>query len=230
MTWSSLASKPPGVAHPNTGRKRVPWGVLIHTTGRGVLAKAALRRKTPMEVAVRAYIDMQFGSEGYKWGGPTYVIDGGGKIAQLAPDSIRTNHCGGPNRAKYLSGEWKSLVPGKVLELWTKAWAPRPHPYSLFPSRSPNEDMIGIELIPTITARYTDEQMAALAELVQDIGERNRFPDGWCHTSRLLGHEDVDPITRSDRGGGYDPGALRDNPRFDFETLRVRLSQHDDRR
>lgn len=439
----------------------MPWGVLVHTTGRGVLASAVLRRKTPLEVAVKTYIDMQFGSEGYKWGGPTYVIDGGGKIAQLAPDDTRTNHCGGPNRAKYLSGEWRSLVPSKVLELWTKAWGPRPHPYSLFPSRSPNEDycldastrvltadlrwvaigdlavgdrlvgfhedlrlhnttvptevtytarvvkprtrvvtthgelvcsvdhmfvgtlgqggrarwlradslragsrlryfvspwstdtsadggwlsgMIdgegcwvkkgelivsqkigpvldklisvllakgidfvcrkrdkddvcqvsmrgagtgvehvgrfrpvrmldkaqsqwdgrriygkrterpvvisvenispgevvaikttsrtfiaegflshncGIELIPTVTAGYTDAQLGALANLVRDIGERNKFPDGWYHGSRLVGHEDVDPISRSDRGGGWDPGALRDKPRLDFEALR----------
>lgn len=203
----------------------MPWGVLIHTTGRGVLASAALRRKTPMEVAVKVYINMQFGSEGYKWGGPTYVIDGGGKIAQLAPDDIRTNHCGGPNRAKYISGEWKQLVSQKTLELWTKAWAPRPHPYSLFPSRSPNDDMVGIELIPTITARYTDAQMAALVDLVADIGKRAKWPDKWWRGSRLVGHEDVDPISRSDKGGGYDPGYLRDKPRFDFAALRDRLGK-----
>lgn len=202
----------------------MPWGVLIHTTGRGVLASAALRRKTPMEVAIKTYIDMQFGSEGYKWGGPTYVIDGGGNIAQLAPDDVLTNHCGGPNRSKYFSGEWTKLVSPKTLELWTELWAPFQHPYQLFPSRSPNEDLVGIELIPTITAGYTASQIDALVKLVHDIGARNRFPRGWHQTCRLVGHEDVDPISRSDRGGGYDPGALRDKPRFDWVSLREKLA------
>ncbi len=59
--------------------------------------------------------------------------------------------------------------------------------------------------------------------LCADIGKRHGFPDGWQHTSRLVGHEDVDILERMDSHGGWDPGYLRAQPYFDFRYVRNRI-------
>ena len=40
-----------------------------------------------------------------------------------------------------------------------------------------------------------------------------------ANAQRLLGHEDLTPISRHDKKGGWDPGGLREVPYFDWEHV-----------
>lgn len=229
--FSPLALEVGGVRDPKLGISRKPWGLLVHTTGGGVTAKAKRTKRTPISVAVEVYIASQNGSNGYQWGGPTYVCDHDGTLYQLAPDNVKTAHCGGGNRQAYIDGSWTSRASEAALAHWRQQWSPRyRHPYQLFPSMSPNNEYVGVEMIPVGDGfggspmepglRFTTRQHDAIIGLAKEIGVRYGWPDGWARTSRLVGHEDVDPLNRSDAGGGWDPGYLRAQQYFDFDYVR----------
>ena len=243
LSYSSLARRVDGVRDPNSARTRTVWGFLLHTTGGGVTDAAKKHGRKPIDVAISTYIDSQNGSNGYLWGGPAYVIDHDGTIYQVAPDEALTAHAGSSrrdsqnrsNRERYIDGSWWKTVPQAAVDAWLKKWAPDPeraihHPYGLFPSTSPNYDYVGCEMIPigdgfggepmSPGLRFTRAQHDAAAKLALDVATRHKFPDGWARSSHLLGHEDVDPIERSDSGGGWDPGFLRSEPYFDFTYVR----------
>ncbi len=234
---SPIAKQVPGVrdpaTHPHTTRK--PWGYLLHTTGGGVTAAAVKRHKTPIAVAIQTYIDSQNGGNGYPWGGASYVIDHDGTIYQLAPDDVRIEHAGSSHRPTFLSGAWEgaAFCSPAVVAAWHKQWPAFSNPQALFPSQSPNTDYVGVEMIPVGDGfggatkgpgiRFTQAQHDAAVKLGRDLAARHAFPPGWQHTSRLLGHEDVNPIDRHDNGGGWDPGSLRDHPWFDFAFVRAAI-------
>jgi hypothetical protein len=221
----------PGVRDPSlNSRIRSPWGFLLHTTGGGVTDSARKHGKMPIMVAIETYIASQNGSNGYFWGGPSYVIDHDGVLYQLAPENIETMHAGSQNRPRYLDGSWKTACSPATVAHWTAKWWPRySHPYALFPTHSPNLDYIGCEMIPCGDGfgspmapglRFTRAQHETALALAIDIGKRRGWADGWRSSSKLLGHEDVDPLERSDAGGGWDPGYLRASPYFDFGFVR----------
>lgn len=242
--WSPVAERVvKGFQDPADGLERLARGYLIHTTGGGVLDKAKQTGKTPLAVALATYAASQAGSNGYRWGGPHYVGDHDGKLYQIAPDNVKTAHCGGrsdkfPNgtRPHYIDGSWAKLLPATVVELWRKRWPNMMHPYSLFPSRDPNTDYVGLELIPIDVGnaeamkatppmapglRFTKAQHDTAVRLGRDLFARHEWPrtERW----RLLGHEDVDPLNRSDSLGGWDPGAMREKPYFDFDYVRTEI-------
>jgi hypothetical protein len=235
INLSSLAKQVPGCRSPKLdGNVRIPWGFLLHTTGRGVPEKAAKTKKKSIDIAIAIYIDSQNGSNGYKWGGPTYVMAHDGTIHQIAPDNIRTEHCGGPHRQEYLSGTWINKCSPAAVARWNAHWGPRyKSPQELFPSKSPNTDYIGCEMIPIGSGiggepmrkglLFTKAQHDAAIALAKDVGERHGFPGGWAHTPRFVGHEDVQLLDRQDKGGGWDPGFLRMKPYFDFDYVRAGL-------
>lgn len=234
MSYSSLARRVSGVRDPLKGSARRVWGVLFHTTGGGITPLAKKRGESPIDVAVKIYVNSQNGSNGYFWGGPTYVMDHDGQLHQLAPDEIYTNHCGGKHRDEYLSGAWiKKAHPAAVAQ-WHAHWGPRyKNPYQLFPSKSPNADYVGIEMIPCGDGfgepmrpglRFTQHQHDSAVEIAGDLGVRHHLPSGWHRTSRLLGHEDVDILNRMDKLGGWDPGWLREKPFFDFDYVRSKIA------
>lgn len=230
LSWSPLARRVHDVLDPSVVRytPRNAFGACVHTTGSGVLSKAKASGSTPIEAALAIYLAMQRGSQGYLWGGPTYVIDYDGAIYQLAPDEVLTAHCGHPHRELYLSGEWMERCSAKLVEHWRRAWPTFPSPQHLFPGRSPNSAYIGIEFVPLAERRtdgwlYTDAQHRAGIELCRDLGERHGWGERWAAGPRLVGHEDVNPIDRSDDGGGWDPGWLRARPRFDLAGLRLAI-------
>lgn len=68
--------------------------------------------------------------------------------------------------------------------------------------------------------RFTTAQHNAVAALGKDLAARHGWPADWHKTGRLVGHEDVDPLNRSDKIGGWDPGWLRSRPYFDFAYVR----------
>ena len=72
----------------------------------------------------------------------------------------------------------------------------------------------------------TGVQTCALPiSLAIDCAARHGWPKGWHRTSRLLSHEDVQPIRRHDRGGGWDIGWLRAAPYFDLEFVRALIDK-----
>lgn len=240
LSYSPIAQKVPGVRDPATAALRTIFGYLIHTTGGGVVHRATLTGRTPLQVAIDYYIASQNGANGYLWGGPSYVIDYDGGTYQLAPDEIHMNHAGDHSptyphgtRGFYLDGTWEKMVSPETLALWKHAWPGRKHPYSLFPSVSPNDDYVGVEIIPIGEGfggdpmfpggKFTRAQHDAAAALGRDLGVRHALPNGWQWTNRLVGHEDVDPIQRSDAHGGWDPGDLRAHIYFDMGYVRERI-------
>jgi hypothetical protein len=233
MTTSPLARQVPGVRDPRLGRLRKPWGLLVHTTGGGITDLAKKKHERPIDVALRVYINSQNGSNGYFWGGPGYVLDHDGELYCMAPDDVLTAHAGGGNRPAYIGGTWASLCSTAVVAAWREQWPRHTHPYQLFPGKSPNGDYVGLEMIPIGDGfggspmapglRFTAAQHDAVVALGRDLATRHGWPEGWQHGSRLVGHEDVDPINRHDKGGGWDPGWLRERHYFDFEYVRSGL-------
>ena len=231
-SYSSLARRVPGVRDPKLIKNRKPWGLMLHTTGGGVTSKARKEGKTPLDVALEIYIKSQNGSNGYPWGGPNYVIDLDGSIHQIAPDEAQTEHGGGGNREAYRSGSWTSRVSPETVRQWRRQWPGTEHPYKLFPSYSPNTDFIGVEMIPIGDGfggppmapglRFSKKQHDAAIAIGRDLANRFGWPADWAST-RLVGHEDVDPIERYDTKGGWDPGWLREAPYFDFGYVRRSL-------
>jgi hypothetical protein len=75
--------------------------------------------------------------------------------------------------------------------------------------------------------RFTKAQHEAVARLACDVATRNGWPltERWWRTPRLLGHEDLSPISRHDSRGGWDPGALREKPFFDWEYVYRRIEE-----
>lgn len=230
---SSIAQQIIGMRDPALGSIRQPWGLLVHTTGGGITDLARRKHEKPLDVALKVYLNSQNGSNGYFWGGPTYLCDLDGKLHQIAPDDIMTAHCGGSYRAAYLDGSWTHQCPLAAVNQWHAKWPMSKHPYALFPSTSPNKDYVGVEMIPigdgfggppmAAGLRFSKAQHDAIVMLAHDVAKRHDWPKDWHRTSRLLGHEDVDPINRSDKEGGWDPGNLRARPYFDFPYVRSRL-------
>lgn len=233
--YSSLAIRiTMGVRDPALSVGREVFGALVHTTGRGVVAQAAREKKKPIDVALEIYLESQNGSNGYLWGGPAYVVDHDGKRYQIAPDDALTAHAGSQNRPAYFTGHWEAKCSGATLRAWRAQWGAKyKHPYELFPSKSPNRDYVGIEMIPCGSGfgepmrpglLFTRDQHDSVAELCRDIGQRHDLPEGWHSTSRLVGHEDVDILERMDSRGGWDPGYLRVDPYFDFAYVRAGIA------
>src|SRR5581483_11667953 len=128
----------------------------------------------------------------------------------------------------------------KVVALWKARWPDFKSPAHLFPGPSPNQVYVGIEMIPLtgaaaqpapllsndVARKYTDAQHQAVARLIADVAARWSLAlDEICDPKkgRLVGHEDLNPVERSDAGGGWDPGALRDVARFDWDYLRTQI-------
>ena len=238
FSYSPLAIRVAGVRDPELGMPCEKDGLLVHTTGSGVTALAKKQGREPLEVAIETYIKSQNGEiNPYKWGGPHYVCNYDGKLYQVAPDNVKTAHCGSRSekyphgtRDYYLDGSWVRMLPVVVVAAWREQWPGHPHPYSLFRSHDPNDNYVGIECIPIDDGfgaapmgpglRFTAAQHNAVAELGKDLAARHGWPTGWHKTGRLVGHEDVDPLNRSDKLGGWDPGWLRPRPYFDFEYVR----------
>ena len=178
-----------------------------------------------MAAALDAYMRPDSPAAGDFTAFPHYVIDGAGEIIQIADERERARHVAIPteDRAMYASGAWRARVSPIGLAAWEAKWLPlgKRNPLQLFPSKSANEDFLGIELIPLLEppkggGRFTPEQYDRLADLLEDIETRYGLE---LEGSRLVGHEDLSPLTRWNKAGGWDPGALRDKPSFFWREL-----------
>lgn len=235
-------------------RTRAPWGAAVHTTGGSITEDARLLEvdadEHALDVYVHGYVDAkghkrqgaQFGGLGFPWGGPSYLI-GHRAIYQMASDTTRTSHVGSitedkvDRREQYLSGQWRQLASPMAVACWEHQWPGHDNPQDLFPDKRPNDSYVGIEMIPcgdgygerwtqrSAQLRFSEAQHQWLAELLLDIAERHGWPADWSKGSRVVGHEDVGLLDRSDDGGGWDPGWLRAFPYIDFAWVRAELGR-----
>jgi len=204
-------------------RTKIVHGVCIHTTGVGVLSA-----RDPVARALELYTTK---SNPF----PHYVLAPEGDLIQVAAESVCSWHAGiaADERKAYANGSWLRQVGRAALSRWRLEFPGMASPIDLIDGNDPNQAYISIELIPQADATFLDCQYEILSLWVRDVWERHDLPQHnkwegppivghWIkmrRAGRLVGHEDVEPLTRWNRAGGWDPGALRAVPRFDWNKL-----------
>ena len=227
---SPLATQLP---FPRYTRRKKVYGVCLHTPGRTIVKRAHKYGVNPLEYVAAHYLERgQYG--------PTYVVGYNGQIVQVANEWDKTWHVGigGQDKAAFLDGRWKSRVSKKFLQMWKKRWPISCNPLDLFPGTSANQVYIGVEVVPLVLGYhgytilsdpdlytpmaaglwYTTMQHYALRGLFKDIAERHSF-DRKRNPAVFVTHEDLNPLTRSNKSGGWDCGVLRKTPRFDWDLV-----------
>jgi N-acetylmuramoyl-L-alanine amidase-like protein len=196
------------------GSKRsIPvFGVCVHTTGGGPANKA---KKDPRRSALQRSLDYYLKGSG---GFPHYVVAYDGSIIAICDERQIAWHAG------FGKKEYQYYKTWTAPRWWSSVWNPKGarSPLDLFPKggRSGNSGHIGVEMLADTTGYgFTNAQYEALAKLVKDIARRHKLPIASAPSARLLGHEDVHPLGRQNKGGGWDPGAHRDKPRFSWSRL-----------
>jgi len=206
--------------HAAPARTAPVYGLVVHTTGASIVDEAVRLGADPLEYAVAYYLkpDSYFAH---------YVVGWDGHIIQVADEAQRAPHVGFAERPKYLDGSWSSLLPPTLVALWRGRWPGYKSPAHLFPGPSPNNVYVGVEMLPlqhplATGSLYTVAQEQAVAALATAIGKRWKLPTGWHRGPRLLGHEDLNPLTRSTKKppAGWDPGGLREFPWFRWSVVR----------
>lgn len=210
-------------------RESSVFGLAVHTSGSGIVAKALALKRDIVTYVVEYYTKAKYSCH--------YIVGYDGQIFQVSADDRRVPHIGvsALERDLYLSGNWirDPRLSSETIKLWQARWHARKSPSHLYPDPFPNQSYVGCELPPLPAEErgpgdlwYTDEQHIAVAELANDLRRRHSWPE-WpakIPCSRLLGHEDVDLFGRSEKSGGWDPGSLRSRPRFDWSLVRRRLA------
>ena len=188
---------------------------MVHTTGSGIPDKAVREGVDIVEMTHRVYSGMREG--------PHFVIVPDGRVFQYRQLNEKAWHAGvdGAERRDYLSGNWLAKVAKGVASWWKARWVGIQSPQHLYPSTSPNEDYVGIELVPCVAyvkgnngslkpvfgepagpgQRFTAQQYTSLAMLVNELSSKYGIP---LSGGRLVGHEDIDPMDRP----GWDPGDM----------------------
>ncbi len=220
-------------------RSRPVFGVTMHTSGIGVVNRAAKE----IGVAISAYdaadLVLEFVAAHYANGdeyGAHYCIGWEGQIISLADEDEVIYHTGFSRKrnelARLSSINWRKECSAQYLRNWDKRWPGAKNPIDIFPGTSVNSKYIGIELVPVHknspwfvgrwpqeSGFFTRQQHASARALCMEIGRRRNFPLHWRLSNRLISHEDVNPISRANRSGGWDIGVCRDEPRFDWSWL-----------
>jgi len=136
------------------------------------------------------------------------------------------------------SGSWETDLTPAFVTRWKTRWAHLEDvktPLDLFPTKYANSCYVHVEMPPCVFHHngklvtgaepmeeglwFTKAQHDNIVKLAMDIAERNGWPNGWWSTGRFVTHEDITPISRSNRYGGWDPGVLRSTPRFDWDYV-----------
>jgi hypothetical protein len=209
-------------------------GFIVHTTGSSLPERAHRNGLYPTVVAADHY---------FKSHGPHYVCGWrgfeGGDLLQIANEAVKANGVGTTEqRAAERDGTWTKKVKAAALKQWRLRHPGLKNPRGLLPkgAGSVNVCYIQMEMIPCVFwvkgkkffgaepmrkgLKFTEAQHDTAAYLACDIAERLEWPEGWQNSiSRLGGHEDHTPISRTDRNGGWDPGGMRANPYFDWEYV-----------
>ncbi len=199
---------------------RTVYGVLVHTTGNGV---PDLALKHPDKSHLTILTEVYSASAANGGTGPHYAIDPLGAVVQFRDPGAVSWHAGvsADQRRNFLDGSWQSdynRIDKDVVSWWRARWPGKLSPSHLYPSRSPNTDFVGIELMPCGAyagsswewkwgtrpgfdkQRFSVEQYVALARLCKELAVTYSLDLG--KSGVLLGHEDVNPYTRP----GWDVG------------------------
>lgn len=180
-------------------REQAVLATLMHTTGRG-LAKVAARSGAP---GTRAYDDAAlawYRASGWSYYG-TYLVGSTGVVFELAPPALRCWHAAGLK---------KNYTSRRHHAWWRARWPHVADPTALV-GRYPNAVTIGIDLLPGLDGGFSPAQLSAAAALVRRLHIKHDLP---LKRRFILGHEDVDPVRRGKRNGGWDPGR-----RFDWAAF-----------
>ena len=187
-------------------------GILIHTTGSGIVAKANTLKKDPNAYAAKYYET----SSAY----PHYLIDWNGTVYQYCDELKWAAHAKWTAKEKslYHSIDWMTKIekdgkliscPPSTYQDWIDRWNRAKGLAYLTPKDIlkqiggilPNEAFLGIELLDKKPA-FTDKQHESLAILVKEVCQRHKLvdtkfiekdslPQAWLCT-----HSDVSPIRR----------------------------------
>ena len=225
-----------GRKRPRGWRKKV-YGLVVHTTGASLPAKAKDAGQEPIDRAHKHYLSSQ---------GTHYVADYTGMIVQGANEEMQANGVGmGLQIASVKTGNWvsQSLANTVARAKWVGRWTSPTveNPTDLYPSKLANSCYVHVEMPPCVFwynaqlfeqappmragLRFTKAQHDAIVSLSLDVADRNKWPDGWWKRGRLLGHEDLSPISRSTSDGCWDPGALRNDPWFDWLYVKSEIER-----
>jgi len=211
-------------------------GLIVHTTGSGLPERAHKRGLYPTVIGADYY---------FKQGGPHYLCGWrgheGGDLLQIANEHVQANGVGTSDQRKAERSDWRKAInlttkkpmSRAVLKQWDLRHPDAKDPRALLPgTKTVNSCFIQVEMIPCIFwvngkkrigavpmrdgLKFTEAQHDTIAFLACDIARRLDWPEGWHLGTRLMGHEDVTPISRTDRSGGWDPGGMRSKPFFDW--------------
>ena len=187
-----------GTAQRHGSRTLPVYGLCVHTTGSGPARRARTTGRSAINEAIAIYTN---GPEG-----PHYVIGYEGDIHAICDEAHVAWHAGwlGQGRARWRT--WPA--PAWWSSIWSRFNARNPADLLPPSANDPNQVYIGVELVGNENAGgFTGAQYDALARLIVDVFNRQRIPLVQPPNPRLLGHEDLEPISRSNRDGGWDPGA-----------------------
>lgn len=204
----------PIALHKSTGFQ----GPCVHTMGSGIDELARTRGWTAAETFCWVYSQL--------WSGhPHAGIDTDGTVYVITDLSLVAVHCGAQPwmRKRYLDGSWREHVSPVGLKHWDKRWPGIKSPAGLLrKGTSFNFGWFGIELKPLPDGTFSPQQYRALAALIIE----------WCDLlgidlaafAAMVGHEDLVVFDTAERGrwnhkGGWDPGFLKDVPKFSWLIL-----------
>jgi N-acetylmuramoyl-L-alanine amidase len=239
----------------DAGDRPVAWqgrvyGLVVHTTGGGLPASAD---ELAIYHTVRA-VDYYSRSHGCHyvngWAGAE-----GGDLLQLANEREQAHGVGVTNtkdpskdqRRSIDAGRFEDDLPAVLVRFWRNRWPDYEHSLALLPgTKTANSCYVHLECVPCVYhtdhelvtgegvepmrpgLRFTQAQHDTVAALAVDMAQRNGWPldDEWWRTPRLVGHEDLTPISRHDKRGGWDPGYLREEPYFDWDYVYAQIEEH----
>jgi hypothetical protein len=216
------------------------YGLVVHTTGGGLPAKARDKGVYHTVQAVAHYSESHGCHYINGWRGIA-----GGDFLQVANEREQAKGVGVTSKDPRLDqrrsidrGRFESDLPADLVTRWRARWPGHRHSLELLPgTRTANSCYVHMECVPCVfhydgklvTAaeplrpglRFTRAQHDTVALVARDIASRNGWPldQQWWRTPRLLGHEDLTPISRHTPSGGWDPGYLRSDPYFDWDYV-----------
>jgi hypothetical protein len=249
--WSPLAIP---ADHPwDAGDRPAGWqgrvyGLVVHTTGGALPADADAHGVYHLVEAIRHYRRSRGCHYVNGWRGAD-----GGDLVQVANEREQARGVGVTNddrrkdqRRSIDEGRFEADLPAVLVRLWRQRWPEHEHSLALLPgTKTANSCYVHLECVPcvyhrdgdlvtgdgaepmAIGLRFTEAQHDTVAALAIDVAERNGWPvdEAWWRTPRLLGHEDLTPISRHDERGAWDPGYLREQPYFDWDYVYARIEE-----
>ena len=218
-----------GKKRPRKFRGKV-HGLVVHTTGAGLPSKALDRDQDITDRAKKHYLNTH---------GTHYLNTYDGSVFQVANEIMRANGVGMKEQEGIVKDvimwETKSFKNDDAEAIWYMRWFFNKSPLDLFPGTSANACYVHMEMPPCIFwhnnklhtvaepmregLRFTKAQHDSVVRMSVDIADRNKLSMGWQFSGSLVGHEDLSPVSRVVKSGGYDPGALRKNPWFDWDYV-----------